>query len=191
MSAYGIGRVVAVNRRVSWGLLVTWLLHDLEELLTMPGWGRRNIPRLRRLYPRVPERVWSVLDMSRAQVYLAIGMMGAFVLAAAVDGARTGGRSKFFQVVLIGFGLHALLHLGQSALARGYTPGVVTAPVIVAPFSVWAWLQLDREGLAGEVGGGDAALAVAGFAVLVPALHGNARLMVWAVSRLRTRPAKT
>ena len=75
MPASGIGRVAAMNRRVSWGLLVTWLLHDLEELLTLPGWGRRNIPRLRRLYPRVPERVWSVLDMSHRLMVWAVSRL--------------------------------------------------------------------------------------------------------------------
>lgn len=180
-----------MNPMVTWGLLVTWLLHDLEELRTMPGWGGRNLPRLRRLYPKVPERVWSVLDLPRAQVALAIGLMGAFILAASWDGARTGGRSTFFQIVLVGFGLHALVHLGQSALARGYTPGVVTAPLLVAPFTVWAWLQLDREGLTSWADSGDTALAVVGFALLVPALHGSARLLLWAVGRLRNRTART
>jgi Protein of unknown function with HXXEE motif len=173
---------------VTWGLFGAWVLHDVEELLTMPDWGRRNIPRLRRRYPRIPERLWRMLDLSPAQVYTAIGLMGAVIFAAAADGARTDGRSSFFQVVLAGFGLHSLAHLGQSALVRGYTPGVVTAPVVVAPFGLWAWHRLDQAGALGAAGDtADALLlGLAGFALLVPALQGGAWLLVRAGRRLRS-----
>ena len=34
----------------TWGLFLAWLLHDIEELLTMPGWCGRNVARFTRLY---------------------------------------------------------------------------------------------------------------------------------------------
>jgi hypothetical protein len=46
---------------------------------------------------------------------------------AAVAGLSTDGRSAFFQLALLAFGLHSVVHLLQSALVRGYAPGVVTA----------------------------------------------------------------
>ena len=162
----------------TWGLFVAWLVHDLEELFTMPHWGRRNAVRLRRMYPRVPERVWSALDPSPVQVAVAIGLVGLVVLGAAVDGARTGGRSAYFQVALLAFGLLAIVHLGQSALARGYTPGVVTAVLVVAPFSVWAWGRLG-----GPVGGGTVLVAV----LLIPLVVGTAQGVARLVSRLAAR----
>ncbi len=123
----------------TWGLFVAWLLHDIEELVIMPRWASRNGARLRGRFPRVPERVWRALDYPPAQVYLGVGLVGVVMLAAAWDGARTGGTSAFYLIVLAAFGLHGLVHLGQSALVRGYTPGLWTAPVIVLPFTVWAW----------------------------------------------------
>jgi uncharacterized protein with HXXEE motif len=160
-----------VTALATWGLFVAWLVHDLEELFTMPHWGRRNAVRLRRMYPRVPERVWSALDASRVQVAVAVGLVGLVVLGAAVDGARTGGRSAYFQVALLAFGLHAIVHLGQSALARGYTPGVVTAVLVVAPFSVWAWGRLG-----GPVDGGSVLVAVLLIPLVVGTAQGFARL---------------
>ncbi len=72
--------------------------------------------------------------------------MGTVMAAAAAAGARSGGRSGFYQAVLAGFGWHAVGHLAQAAAVGGYAPGVVTAPVIVAPFSVWAWRRLRAAG---------------------------------------------
>ena len=65
------------------------------------------------------------------------------------DFVAANGHSAFYQVALAAFGAHALLHLGQSALVRGYTPGVLTAPVIVLPFSLWAWSTLPDRAIDG------------------------------------------
>jgi hypothetical protein len=38
--------------------------------------------------------------------------MGLLMAAASADGYRTGGRSAFYQTVLLGFGLHGIGHVG-------------------------------------------------------------------------------
>jgi hypothetical protein len=48
--------------------------------------------------------------------------------------------------MLAGFGLHAISHAASAAAARGYTPGAVTAPLVVAPFAAWAVRQLKAAG---------------------------------------------
>lgn len=113
----------------------------------MPAWGRRAAARLERSRPRTPRWLLGLLRMSRLSAGVAIALVGILVALAAWDGARTGGASPFFQLVLAGFGLHALIHVGQSALLRGYTPGVVTAVLVVAPFGWWAWGRLADAGL--------------------------------------------
>ncbi|WP_425569479.1 HXXEE domain-containing protein [Nonomuraea salmonea] len=40
-----------------------------------------------------------------------------------------------------------MVHLAQAALFRGYTPGVVTAPLVVLPYAVWAWRRLRAAGV--------------------------------------------
>jgi hypothetical protein len=49
--------------------------------------------------------------------------------------------------VLAAFTAHGATHLLQAAVLRGYTPGVVTVPLVIAPYSVWAWRALRRSGL--------------------------------------------
>jgi hypothetical protein len=151
----------------TWGLFIAFVVHDAEEWFTMPGWVGRNADRLRRMYPRLPERVLRRLDLPAAQIRVAIALLGLVFLFAAVDGARTAGQSLLFQVVLVGFGVHALGHVGQAVLVRGYTPGVVTAVLVVAPFSVWAWWRVETSGSMR----GDATLGVVlGVLAIAPAI---------------------
>ncbi|ETK32980.1 hypothetical protein MPTA5024_26960 [Microbispora sp. ATCC PTA-5024] len=139
----------------------------------MSSYTRRQARRLKERHPRVPDRVWSALEMDATHVATAIALMGVLVGAAAADGARTGGRSGFYQTVLVGFGLHGVAHLGQSAAARGYTPGVVTSPGVIA-FSLWAWRRLRREDLVPETGTRDLVSDAALFPVAILGVHGAA-----------------
>ncbi len=67
--------------------------------------------------------------------------------AASAAGQATGGRSRFFQSMLAGLGLHAAGHLASAAGVRGYAPGLVTAPLVAAPFSAWAIRRLKAAGV--------------------------------------------
>lgn len=188
-SPSGKGKVPAA---ATLGLFAAWAVHDLEELVTMPGWADRARPRLRRRLPWVPERVWSGLAVSPEHARAAIGSMGVLIAGAAIAGARTNGRSAFYQCTLLAFGGHSVSHLALSAATRGYTPGVVTAPVLVAPFSLWAWGRLRAAGVAGSPGGpswgalGMLPLALAG-------AHGGAAVLTRSRARRRalsSRPGR-
>lgn len=169
-------RVRDVPASVTWGLLAAWAIHDAEEMATMGGWLDRARPRLRERFPRVPKPVWDRLRVSPAQARVAIGAMGVVIAAASASGARTGGRSPFYQATLLGFGLHAGGHLAQSALTRGYTPGVVTAPIVVAPFSVWAWRRLRAAGVPTDMRG-SVAPALLALPLTIGACQALARLL--------------
>ncbi|MGW5311287.1 HXXEE domain-containing protein [Nocardia thailandica] len=129
---------------VAWGLLVAWLANDTEEWFTMAPWSRR--------VAADPDRaaagpVWLRRPVSDEHAHTAIALMGGLVTAAAAAGAATGGRSRFFQAALVGFGAHGFGHLALSAAHRGYTPGVATAPTVVIPYALWAWRELGRAGV--------------------------------------------
>ncbi|WP_335939460.1 HXXEE domain-containing protein [Streptomyces sp. PTD5-9] len=144
-----------------------------------PGWARTAGPRLRERFPKAPERVWARLDLSQREVGAAIGLVGAVVAAAAADGARTGGRSPFFRTALAGFGLHGVAHMVQSTAYRGYTPGVVTAPVVVLPYSLWAVRRLRAAG------GGPGGATVPAAALALPAIVVGAHALARRITRRR------
>ncbi|GAA4898584.1 HXXEE domain-containing protein [Streptomyces coeruleoprunus] len=133
---------------VTLGLFAAWALHDAEEVAFGPRWLRARLPELRERFPSVPERAWrTIAATDQRQFNAAVGVMGTIVGAAAVAGARTGGRSGFYQGALTGFGLHGLVHLAQAAAVRGYTPGSATSPLVVVPFTLWARGRLRRAGV--------------------------------------------
>ncbi|MBG0814850.1 HXXEE domain-containing protein [Planomonospora sp. ID82291] len=167
---------------VTWGLLAAWAIHDSEELFTMSGWTEQAVPRLRERFPQVPPQVWEKLRTTPAQAAVAIGIMGGLVAAASARGAATGGRSRLYQTVLAGFGLHAITHVAQAAAVRGYTPGVVTAPLVVAPFSIWAWRRLRAAGVP-TGGGASSAGALLALPAVAAACHAAARALAPVRSR--------
>ncbi|MGV9454494.1 HXXEE domain-containing protein [Streptomyces sp. NPDC003635] len=118
---------------------------DAEEVVLVPRWARGWVPELRERYPRVPERIGRRLkSVDEREFTAAVAVTGCVVTAAAADGHRAGGRSAFYQASLNAFGRHGLVQLAQAAALRGYTPGSVTSPPLVIPFTAGA-VQPERE----------------------------------------------
>jgi Protein of unknown function with HXXEE motif len=126
------------------GLFVAWLIHDLEELITMSDTSRALAQQLPDWMP-VPD---SIREQGLTTRYLATGIatIGLIVAAAAVRGYRTRGRSTFYQNTLLAFGLHGFGHIGLSLLTRGYTSGVATSPMVIL-FWLWAIQALQQAGV--------------------------------------------
>ncbi|GCB45682.1 HXXEE domain-containing protein [Streptomyces sp. NL15-2K] len=161
---------------VTLGLLAVWALHDAEELATLPGWLRRNVPALRERFPAVPEAVWRRAESIDAREFgVAVGVMAAIVAAVSAAGHATGGRSAAYQTALNGFGLHGLVHLAQAAAVRGYTPGAATSPLLVVPFTLWARGRLRRAGVLRPARPRDLALGLGLAGAATVASHAVAR----------------
>jgi len=124
------------------------------------------VPRLRGRFPDVPDRAWRAVEsVGEREFAVAAGIVGVVMAAVSAAGQASGGRSRFFQLMLAGFGLHTADHLASAADIRGYAPGVVTAPLVAAPFSVKAIYRLKAAGVWRPVSASDiipgAALALA------------------------------
>lgn len=124
-----------VSAFVTWGLFAAWVIHHIEELAPTARPGEDTRPSAEPRLPPVPS--------------IALGSIvsAAGVAAAAADGARTGGHSRFYQAVLSAFGAHSAFHLTAAAAKGGYVPGVITASTVVAPFSWWALRKLRVAGI--------------------------------------------
>jgi Protein of unknown function with HXXEE motif len=179
---------------------LAFLAHDLEEVLTAGHWQRTGAAALRRRFPRAPQRLIDMAVPSPRQMTIAVGVVGLSVLSAtgtalidlasareqAAAGASAGaaapaGEMRLLQVALAAFTAHGVTHLASAAVLRSYTPGVVTVPLVIAPYSLWAWrtlwasgLRPDPRELAGTV--------AAGAAVAFPLVVG-AQLLGRALSR--------
>ncbi|MBM7172779.1 HXXEE domain-containing protein [Streptomyces sp. G44] len=168
-----------VGAGVTFGLLAAWALHDAEEVALVPGWAHARVPELRERFPRVPARVWRQLEsVDRWEFTAAVAGVGVVVAAAAADGHRTGGRSAFYQAALNGFGLHGVVHLAQAAAVRAYTPGSVTSPLVVIPFTLWARGRLRDAGVLRPTRPGDAVRGLGLAAVATAGTHVLARRLL-------------
>ena len=73
-----------------------------------------------------------------------------------------------YAVLLGGVFLHGFTHLVQALVWGGYTPGVVTAGVVVIPVSLFIYSRLFREKMLGKWEA--LACALAGGALILPAI---------------------
>ncbi|MFE0761376.1 HXXEE domain-containing protein [Streptomyces smyrnaeus] len=175
-------RTEAVEVGVTLGLFAAWALHDAEEVAMMPHWTRTRLPELRERIPGVPEALWTRLEsMDGRRFATAVGVMAVIVAAAAADGYRTGGRGGFYQGALTGFGLHGFLHLAQAAATRGYTPGSVTSPLLVIPFTAWARKRLRAAGVLRPTTAREVVLGIGAAAAATAVSHGVTDLLLRAL----------
>jgi len=113
--------------------------------LTFEGRARTAVPRLRAGCPRIPGLVWRRLERAGAQDFaLAVAMVGVFSGDGLGAGQASGGRSRYFQLMLVVFGLHIVAAVG----ACRYTPGVV----IEAPFGARATRLRKAAGIWEKLG---------------------------------------
>jgi hypothetical protein len=162
------------------GLFFAWLGHDIEEFVTMRETSRK-------LLGRLPERVpvpaeWRAHGLPQRHIAVGMSTMGLLMAAASADGYRTGGRSAFYQTVLLGFGLHGIGHVGMAMGMRGYASGVLTSPTVVIPFWLAATRDLNARGVPPRR---SVLLAALSIPVSVWAAHGVA----YALTRRRAEPS--
>lgn len=120
-------------------LLLSYLANDGEELMTMPG--TTSAPSW------APVPPWLKRPITPRHAATAIGVIGALCAAATVDGVRSAGRGAFYRDAQLAFGAHGVVHLAASAGSRGYTTGVVTAPLVLLQWG-YASRRLRAAGIA-------------------------------------------
>ena len=157
---------------VLWLLPGSWLVHDLEEVATIEGWSQRWKHTGQNDLSTVQRRLAGVLASGRRRFTLAVALVGCVVVGATVLGVSdpNGVGMVVYVTVLGGYFLHAFVHLGQSLVLRGYTPGLVTAVSVALPTSVYLyWRLLSAHLVDVEIA---IATGVLGLVVFVPIVVG-------------------
>jgi Protein of unknown function with HXXEE motif len=166
---------------------VAFALHDLEEVAAAGRWGRTAPARIRERFPAAPERLVRLAAVSSQQMAVAVGVVGCGVAAATWSGwRRRDGDLGLLPPALAAFAGHGLTHLAGSAAVGGYTPGVVTVPLVIAPWSLWARWALRRAGVPLRTAARPADLVGAGALTAALVLGGQALGAAW-VRRRRPR----
>jgi len=128
--------------RVLWLLPVVFIIHDGEELFTMPGWivrHQQELDQLARMNEIAAGMVRS-LPTTTAQVAVAIGfiLLLFVVVTAGASMSRKRGFWLYAYASLLGvLFLHVFTHIAQAVLIGGYAPGVIGAVVAIIPGTLY------------------------------------------------------
>jgi hypothetical protein len=166
---------------IYWILPLAFIVHDAEEIFTMPGWIAAHRGPLSWWLSRIGLGSFvGDLPATFAQVTAAAALLLlVFVVATAGISARP--RSFAWRTLyggLLGaFGLHGFTHIGQALMFHSYSPGVVTALLVVVPVSLYLGSTLLKRGALDRKPMMIASVVV--FALFVPAVFAAMRLSRW------------
>lgn len=159
--------------RAIWILPAAFLVHDAEEQATMPGWMAEHGAALQAMlsgYLGLPPGS-SLGPQTSVGTFMAMLALLILFLCVTAGAAAWPGRRAFryaYAVLLGGCFLHGFTHLAQALIWGGYTPGAVTAGVVVIPVSLFIYSRLFREEMLGKREA--LACALAGGALILPAI---------------------
>ena len=128
-----------------WASPAVFLVHDLEEVLTMERFWRENRDRL-----PIPDALKNRIEATTEEMAAAVACVtAAGYLSSYLAAGSPGGDAKmrlFDAVAAVRF-VNALAHLLQTLALRSYAPGSVTALVVSLPASLYVFHRLRAEGL--------------------------------------------
>ena len=155
-----------IARRWMWGFLLAFLVHDGEEALSIIRSG--GLQALGR---------WETPAQSLAGVTLEL-TLGWVLLLFAAHAARPNWATWSFAVLIGGWTVHGLVHLGSGILASGYTLGVVTAVPACVVYGAVTLQRMVADQLLSRRAGALCLIAGApGAALLIVAAHLFGRLV--------------
>ena len=120
---------------VIWAFPLAFLIHDLEEIVTMERFRREK-------RERFPKFLRNVTAITTRQFILAVGVLFALTLLASDLATQSSRQMDLFTIGLAIFLVHVFGHVGQSLFLRTYTPGVITAVLVVLPYSLYGFHRL-------------------------------------------------
>ena len=168
-------------RRLFWLLPLVFVIHDAEELVTMPGWLVEHRAMLDAFAQRGPlaATVVAAAPTTTARAAVAIGLVLAVLLLATAGATFTRSKACFYAYAsLLGLlFLHVFTHVAQAIYFGSYVPGLLGAIFAVLPGTMFLYRRLFAARL---LDGRTAILtALGGFALFVPGV-----LAAWAVGRI-------
>lgn len=131
-----------------WLYLAVFMVHDFEEIIVVERWMRRNGDRIQQVAPKwIAPRLARLRDARSDQ--FAVPVLLEFIFFIPVTWlAADHGRYAWFLGINMLMLLHVLTHVGQSLLFRRLTPGVVTAVLLIPPYSFYLFHRMFQAGIA-------------------------------------------
>lgn len=116
--------------------LVIFMLHNLEEIIMVERWAKRNYPRVKDRIPSYFQKTIDDLkDITAVQFAIVVFIVSVFGSILILVGVIGDYMFLFFGLAII-FALNIFTHPLQSLFLKTYTPGVITSILLVIPYYV-------------------------------------------------------
>jgi len=131
---------------ILWLLPIVFMFHDLEEIIMIQPWLRKNAPVIQARFPFIADRILPhITKLSSSSFTLAVAeefiLLSGFVLIAVEAQLYS-----FWAGLLLGFFIHLLVHIGQFLALRAYVPVIITS-FIGSVYCLYALYFLNAHGL--------------------------------------------
>lgn len=132
---------------VLWLFPVVFMLHDFEEILTVEKWTKQNKDEVfKKIAPSLHTFFRSSFQMTTLQFAHDVFWIFLVIIAATLTAVLFSFYFPFLMLLAVFF-IHVFTHVGQSVYLGRYTPGVVTAALLVLPYSLYAYYRLLQSGI--------------------------------------------
>lgn len=130
-----------------WLFIVAFVLHDLEEIIWVEPWIKKNRDKVFTKLPTlIKRRVEKIFNITSSQFAVAV-LLEFIIFIPFTFIAAEHGNYFFFLAFNTLFFLHVFTHVGQTIYMRMYTPGVVSSVLIVLPYTLFLFNRLINEEL--------------------------------------------
>lgn len=135
------------RRTLFWLGPLVFLVHDLEEVFLARAWVEQN----RLLIAGTPfEPVVEAMGYEPGKFGLVVALATVVYGVIAWSAARAcqpGLSLNLYVATVLTLFVNVITHVGQALLLRMYTPGVITAVLVVLPYTVAAFRMLRAQRL--------------------------------------------
>lgn len=136
---------------IIWLCPIIFIFHDLEEIMTIESSMKASKNRFQKssfvqLILNMREKLGSTaaqLSVSATWILLII----SFTTVVTAHLTLNGGGFLLYTAILNLFILQAIMHIVQSIFFKGYTPGIITALLLLIPYCLIAYDSLFECGL--------------------------------------------
>lgn len=130
-----------------WLFIVVFVLHDLEEIIWVEAWIKKNKSHVIHAVPnRFKKPFNKMFNITSGQFAFAVLLEFIVFIPFTYIAAE---HEKFFVFLSFNslFLLHVFTHLGQSLYLKMYTPGVISAVICVLPYTLYMFYRVLSEEL--------------------------------------------
>ncbi len=114
--------------------LIIFMLHNLEEIITIERWFQKTYPRVSKRIPSFAQKeLKNYKDITSVQFSIVVFVFSVFVSALILIAVNTQHHYLFLGVTLL-FALNIFTHPLQALYLRCYTPGFLTSLLLIIPY---------------------------------------------------------